>query len=82
MSPTRQEIIFKLGDLFGWGSPKQVAGRRAKTIYEVCSSVSTGPEQALGEKNETTMVYKKLLAGFEVHACITQKKRKKPDPTK
>ncbi|KAF8506191.1 ubiquinol-cytochrome C chaperone-domain-containing protein [Hysterangium stoloniferum] len=45
-SPTRTNALLKLGDLFGYGSPKQVAGRRALLIYEICRDVSSGPEKS------------------------------------
>jgi len=35
-----------MGDLMGYGSPKHVAGRRSKIIYEMCSAIAVGPEQA------------------------------------
>lgn len=45
-SPFRTNTLLKLGDLLGYGSPKQVAGRRSKMIYKVCSEVALGHEKA------------------------------------
>ena len=45
-SPVRTNALLKIGDWLGYGSPKQVAGRRSKIIYTVCSEVAPGPEKA------------------------------------
>ncbi|KIJ49923.1 hypothetical protein M422DRAFT_44671 [Sphaerobolus stellatus SS14] len=44
-SPTRTSAVLRLGDLLGYGSPKQICHRQAQLVYDVCSSVATGPEK-------------------------------------
>ncbi|KAF8579279.1 hypothetical protein K439DRAFT_1394760 [Ramaria rubella] len=44
-SPQRTAVLLKIGDWLGYGSPKQIAGRRSKVIYTVCSEVALGPER-------------------------------------
>ncbi|KAF8516228.1 ubiquinol-cytochrome C chaperone-domain-containing protein [Gautieria morchelliformis] len=44
-SSFRTNALLTMGDWLGYGSPKQVAGRRSKIIYALCSEVALGHDR-------------------------------------